>query len=140
LGGGRRPHTASLKSAYPEGVYVFSGTAVSGAKLHGRATLSHRLPATVSFLRPGPGTEQVDITGVVTAWTPAPRAAGYIVYVEQDELNVSLTARLPGSATRFAVRDGFLAPATEYLMGIGAVTEEGNVSYVEAPFTTAARK
>src|SRR5919109_4924930 len=41
----------SLKAAYPEGVYAFSGKMASGAKLVGTATLSHRLPATTTFVK-----------------------------------------------------------------------------------------
>jgi hypothetical protein len=82
----------------------------------------------------------VSVDRLALEWTPVPDVAAWIVYIEQDELDVSVTARLPGSASSFAVPVGFLAPATEYMMGVGAVTKDGNVSYVEASFTTAAKK
>ena len=66
--------------------------------------------------------------------------AGYIVTIEQDELKVSVEAHLPGSASTFVVPDGFLAPGTEYTMGIGTVTEDGNASYIEGTFTTAKKE
>ena len=131
---------AKLKSSYPEGSYAFKGTTVSGARLQGTATLGHRLPAAASFLRPTAGAKDVRLKGLVLAWTPVKQAAGYIVYVEQEELSLDVTARLPASATTFVVPDGFLAPDTEYVMGIGTLTKEGNASYVEASFTTAAQK
>jgi hypothetical protein len=64
----------------------------------------------------------------------------YIVYIEQDELGVSLNARLPGSVSSFVVPDGFLKPETQYTMGIGTVTNTGNASYIEGFFTTAAKE
>lgn len=66
--------------------------------------------------------------------------AAYIIYIEQDELDVNLTAKLPGSVAAFAVPGGFLLPGMEYQLGIGTVTDEGNISYVETMFTTAGEK
>jgi hypothetical protein len=129
-----------LKSAYPEGVYSFTGATTGGVKLHGESTLSHRLPATVSFLRPQAdeaGDRDVSVKNLVIAWTSVENLAAHIIEIEQDELGVKLTARLPGSAAKFAVPDGFLLPGTEYQLGIGTVTDDGNTSFVETSFTTA---
>jgi hypothetical protein len=127
----------SLKSAYPKGVYTFSGTTAAGNKLDGRSTLSHRLPATTSFLQPGTDARGVSTRNLKITWTPVKNVAAYIIYIEQDKLDVNITAKLPGSVTTFAVPDGFLLPNTKYQLGIGTVTEDGNVSYVETTFTTA---
>ncbi len=129
--------TASLAAAYPEGVYVFSGVTGSGARLRGESTLSHRLPPPTSFLRPGTDAEDVAAGSLEIVWAPVEDLAAYIVYVEQDELDLNLTARLPGSVTTFVVPDGFLFPGTTYQLGIGTVTDEGNTSYVETNMTTA---
>jgi hypothetical protein len=131
---------ASLKAAYPEGEYVFSGTTVSGASLQGRSTLHHALPPTTSFVRPTANAQNVGVRGLVLAWKPVAGLDGHIVYLEQDELGVHVTARLPSTASTFAVPEGFLIPGTEYMMGIGTVTKGGNVSYVEAAFRTAPGK
>lgn len=132
--------TASLAAEYPEGVYVFSGVTASGARLHGESTLSHRLPPPTSFLRPETDARDVTTSGQVFAWTPVEGLAAYVVYVEHDETNVHLTARLPASVTAFAVPDGFLLPGTTYQLGIGTVTAEGNASFVETTMTTARRE
>jgi len=129
----------SLKLAYPEGVYTFSGVA-TGVKLHGKAMLSHKLPATASFLRPGAGAQGVGIKDLEITWTPVKNLAAYIIKIEQDELDVNITAKLPGSVATFAVPDGFLLPGTEYQLGIGSVTNEGNISFVETTFTTAGKE
>ena len=127
-----------LKAAYPEGVYQFAGATAAGQELRGESRLSHALPAAASFLRPGPDARSVAVSGLEISWTPpAGKVSGYIIELEQDELDVHLEATLPGSATRFAVPDGFLRPGTEYDLGIGTVSEQGNVSFVETSFTTA---
>lgn len=130
----------SLKAAYAEGEYSFSGTTVSGEKLHGSSVLSHTLPATVSFLHPKAGAQNVSTKNLEISWTPVEGLAAYIIYIEQDELEVSITARLPAGVPKFVVPAGFLAYETEYQLGIGTVTDEGNVSFVETTFTTAEKQ
>jgi hypothetical protein len=127
----------SLKLAYPKGVYTFSGTTAAGDKLDGRYTLSHQLPATTSFLKPGAHARGVSTKNLNITWTPVKHAAAYIINIERDELDVNITAKLPGSVTTFAVPDGFLVPGTKYQLEIGTVAEEGNISFIETTFTTA---
>lgn len=128
---------ASLKAAYPEGVYTFTGTTAAGDKLESTAILRHALPAPTAFLRPAPGARGVGVKDVVITWTPVKDLAGYIVYIEQAALDVSLSAKLPGSAASFGVPAGFLRPGTAYQLGIGTVMANGNISFVETTFTTA---
>ena len=130
----------SLKAAYPEGVYTFAGATAAGDKLHGESTLSHKLPATASFLRPGAGARGVGVRDLEITWTPVKNLASYIIKIEQDEMDVNLTAKLPGSVATFAVPDGFLLSGTEYELSIGTVSEEGNISFVETSFTTAGKE
>lgn len=129
----------SLQVAYPEGEYVFSGSTAAGAKLHGRAMLSHKLPPASAFIRPSAGAKDVALRGTVISWKAVPGVAAYVVYIEQEELDVSITAKLPGTATSFAISDGFLLPGTEYVMGVSTVMKSGNSSTIEASFTTAAK-
>lgn len=128
---------ASLKSAYPEGTYQFSATDAEGTRFTGEATLSHQLPATASFQYPAEEAEDIPFEGLAVTWPAVAGIAAYIVEIEQDELEVNVTARLPGDATSFAVPDGFLRAGTEYALSIGTVTENGNISFVETSFTTA---
>ena len=130
----------SLKAAYPEGVYTFAGTTASGEKLNSQATLNHKLPTTASLLQPRPHSQDVSVKNLEITWTPVKNLAAYIISIEQDELNVSLTAKLPGSVTKFAVPEGFLLPDMQYTVAIGTVTEEGNTSFIETWFTTAAKE
>ena len=126
----------SLKLAYPEGPYVFSGATESGVRLLGKASLNHVLPATVSLLRPTEQTGKVPASDLQITWSPVTDATAYMVYIEQDEMEVSLSATLPSTAKSFGVPNGFLIPETEYLLGIGAMAKSGNISFVETTFTT----
>lgn len=130
----------SLKSAYPQGVYRFSGVSAAGARLQGVARLSHHLPGAAAFVRPRAGARGVAIKGLEIAWSPVENLAAHIIYIEQPELGVEITARLPGSAMSFAVPDGFLVPGTEYQVGLGTVTAEGNMSFVETTIKTAGKE
>jgi hypothetical protein len=131
---------ASLKSAYPEGVYTFTGATATGSKLTGTSRLSHSLPAPVAVLRPAAGARGVGTRDLGITWTPVPNLAAHILYIEQHELGVEITARLPGSAAAFAVPNGFLVPGRAYQLGIGTVTKQGNISFVETTFTTAGKE
>jgi hypothetical protein len=126
----------SLKSAYPEGRYKFTAATASGNSLYGESTLSHQLPATTSFIHPKTDAEGVTATNLEIAWAPVENVAAYIIYIEQDELDVSVAARLPESAAVFSVPHEFLRSGTEYQLGIGTVASNGNVSFVETTFLT----
>lgn len=130
----------SVQADYPEGVYTFTGTTVSGVKLHGKSTLSHKLPDTATFVRPGSDEEGVAIKDLEITWTPVKNLAAYIIVIEQDELGVDITAKLPSSVTALTVPGGFLVPSTEYKLAIGTVTDEGNTSFVETMFTTGGKE
>lgn len=126
----------SLKAAYPEGVYTFSGTTASGLKLSSKSTLTHTLPTPTSFIQPQAEAEEVATENVTITWKPVKNVTAYLVYIEQEEMGLNVSAKLPGTASSFDVPDGFLLPSTEYTLGIGTETKEGNASYIETSFTT----
>jgi Fibronectin type III domain len=129
----------ALQAAYPAGVYTFDGATVSGAKLHGTATLSHTLPKPTSIVSPRPGARDVGIKNVKVAWAPVENVAGYKIEIEQAKSDNSLKTTLPGSASSFAVPEGFLVPGAKYQLGVATVSDKGNVSFVETHFATAAK-
>jgi hypothetical protein len=131
--------TRALKAAYPEGVYEFSGKTLAGAVFVGRSMLSHRLPATVTFVEPAAEAKNVRVNDLRLVWTAVQGAAAYDVGIKQAELKSNFTALVPGSATSVGVPDGFLAPGKKYKVSIGAVSAEGNISYVETTLTTASQ-
>ena len=125
-----------IKSASPEGVYTFAGATAGGSKLHGKATLNHKLPATTSFLQPKAGARGVSVKEPKIAWAPVKEVAAYIIDLQQRKLGLKLTARVPGSVATFALPEGFLLPGMEYKLAIGTVSDQGNISFVETTFTT----
>ena len=130
------PDVAALKAAYPEGTYLFSGKTSAGDQFQSTSRLSHRLPAASTFIAPVPETEDVPIRDLDISWRAVENVLFYIIEIEQDEMNVNITARLPKSSTSFNVPDEFLVPGTEYEMELGTVTDEGNITFVETSFTT----
>jgi hypothetical protein len=110
---------------------------VAGVKFHGTSTLRHAAGHRRWGSARRRGRRGRAGQGLVISWTPARNLAAYLIAIEQDSLEVSITAKLPGSATSFAVPDGFLAPGMEYVLSIGTMTSEGNTTYVESTFTTA---
>jgi transposase len=130
------PDMQALRAAYPEGVYAFSGRTASGATFVGRSTLSHRLPATTTFVQPLPKQTNVPVKNFRLSWSAVEGVTSYAVGIKQAELNVNFAALLPGSSTSFAVPEGLLVPGRQYKAAIGTVTREGNISFVETTFTT----
>ncbi len=130
--------TESLKKAFPEGAYRFTGIDTEDNGFQGEATLNHDLPGTASILYPEPEGKGVPVENLVVKWEPVEGVAAYIVEVETEEegMRGKITATLPGTVTSFAVPNGFLAPGAEYKVAIGTVAEGGNRSFVEAVFTT----
>lgn len=125
-----------LTGAYPEGTYRFTATTAAGELLTGEADLSHELPPTVTGLSPPEEATGVALENLVISWNPVQNAAAYFVELEQDDLEVALEATLPASTTSFAVPGGFLEGGMEYQLGIGTISEDGNISVVETTFTT----
>jgi hypothetical protein len=131
---------AGLKASYPAGEYIFTGETAKGAKLESKAALDHTLPATTKFVFPKRGAQEVPTKNVVIKWEPVKGVSGYKVELEHSDSGASIQAKLPESATSFAVPEGFLVPGGEYQLGIGTVATSGNVSVIEMDFTTAGGK
>jgi hypothetical protein len=129
--------TAKLRAAYPEGTYRFTGKTASGAELVGESQLSHALPTPTEVVHPADEAENVPLAGLEIRWAPVAGVRGYIVELENDDLDFTLEVKLPATATRFAVPPGLLLPGTEYELGVATVSPERNVSFVETSFTTA---
>ncbi len=125
-----------LQKDFPEGVYKFVGNTVSGVKLEGQATLSHKFPAPASFVRPREDERNVPLRGLKINWGAVKATSATVVVIEHEKSGRSMRVNLPGDATTFSVPDGFLLPGTEYKLGIGTVAADGNASFIETGFTT----
>lgn len=131
---------AGLKASYPAGEYTVTGTTVAGAQLQSKATLNHALPATTSFVVPEADAQDVAAEGLTIEWAPVKGVLGYALELSHEESNASIEVKLPASATSFAVPEGFLVSGQTYQLGIGTVSADGNVSYIETEFSAAAGK
>lgn len=129
------PSIDGVKAAYPEGAYQVLGRTISGHQLAGEVMLSHKLLPVANFTPQGE--KDVDPNNAVVKWQPVAGAVSYEVEIENDDLEVNVTSRLPGSATRFNIPRGFLLPGTEYDVGVTTVSKDGNLSVAESSFVTA---
>src|SRR5213593_2645152 len=76
----------ALKAAYPEGVYEFSGRTTKGAKFAGKSTLSHRVVAKPTLVKPATPTATLSVKDLRLAWSPVEGATSYSIGIKQDEL------------------------------------------------------
>ena len=127
----------TIEKDFPAGVYKFTGTLVGGKALQGESTLSHKLPAAASFLRPRPDEKNVPLKGMRATWAGQKNLEAVVVILEQEKTGRDLRVTLAGDATSFAVPDGFLQPGMEYKIAVGTVAVGGNASFFETSFTTA---
>jgi len=127
---------AALKAVYPEGVYTFDGVTGGGVALHGKSSLSHSVPAPSSVIDPSGARATVGLEDVEISRTPIKGAAGYIMEIDQPDLGINITTKVPASITRFTVPDAVLRPGRKYTLAIGTVDKSGNASFIETSFTT----
>lgn len=126
----------ALKAAYPEGMYSFSALSLRGVELRGKYRLVHALPPTTKLLEPEPEATDVNPKALSIRWQGVDGVVGYKLEIEQDDLGIKLEVRLPASSTSFTVPEELLHPGTEYDIGVGTVSETGNISFIETSFTT----
>ena len=130
----------SVQADFPAGAYTFSGSSPSGARLEGKAMLSHAFPDPTAFVRPRPDAKNVPIKGMQLSWQSVKGLGAFVVVIAHESSGREIKANLPGSATAFTVPDGFLQPGTEYKLEIGTVAKDGNSSFIETTFTTAKKQ
>ncbi len=128
---------AAVQKAYPAGVYKFSGTTTDGKEYQSEATLSHTLATAATINNPANDSEDISTSGLVIKWTPIKGVKAFMVEVEQEDSDVKVESTLLPTATSFSVPDNFLLPDTDYKVVVGTVTEDGNLNFVEASFSTA---
>jgi hypothetical protein len=98
------------------------------------------MPEATSLARPRPGEKDVPATGLQVRWSPVKAVSLWQVVIEHEATGRSFKVNLPASTTAVAVPDGFLAAGTKYTLAVGTVAKDGNTTFVETTFTTAARK
>lgn len=127
----------SVQADFPAGAYTFTGSSASGARLEGKAMLSHSFPDATALLRPRADAKNVPVNGLQIGWQSVKGLSAHVVVIVHEASGREIKANLPGNATGFSVPAGFLQPGTEYKLEIGTVAKDGNSSFIETAFTTA---
>jgi hypothetical protein len=127
-----------FKALFPAGRYSFTGTAVDGTRLVGKARLSHDIPAGPEITSPQAGAT-VPRDGVVAAWMPGAQPAGidiagYRAIVEREDPLRVFSVDLPASADRVTIPAEYLQPGVEYKLEVMAVEASGNQTLTEREF------
>src|SRR4029078_10846245 len=84
-----------VKKAFPEGDYTFSGSTTSGAQFKDKATLSHKLPPTTSFVSPKADAHNVSAKNLRISWAPVKGVSGYTVELDPSKSGAHLELKLP---------------------------------------------
>jgi hypothetical protein len=129
---------AVVRADFPAGAYRFEGTSTKGATLRGKAQLSHAFPEPAAFEYPRAGQRDVPATDLTLRWSVPTGIESCVIVIEQDGSPYELRALLPALMNTFTVPKGFLRAGRAYTLEIGTVAKDGNRSFIETGFTTAA--
>jgi len=132
------PEGSAILDQYPEGTYLYFGTATSGQRFVGSAELSHELPEAVTIVVPIEGS--VIAPGALTIiWSAVPNAAQYIVEFENEsaEPEQSFSFLVGPATTAFVVPSALVVPSSGFQVGVASVHENGNIVFSETTFSTA---
>jgi hypothetical protein len=127
-----------FKTLFPEGRYSFEGTTVEGARLVGRATLTHNIPDRPEIISPAAGST-VAPNDVVARWLPVTTPAridvvGYRAIVTREDPLRVFSVDLPASVTAVTVSPEFLESGVEYKLEVQAIEAGGNQTLTEIAF------
>ena len=122
------PDIQSVLEAYPEGRYRFAALTVNGDVVRGAADLTHDLLSPPRILEPQDG-GLVDRDAFEVIWQLDPNAAGYILEVEGQ--GMELTLELPPNVDHLLVPASLLERSSEYQIGVLVKGTNGNRVAVE---------
>jgi hypothetical protein len=138
-----------LLAMLPEGEYLFEE---AGGLQHGKAWLTHRIPAGPVLVSP-PSESAVPASELVVSWKPVIRSLtgqpltiiAYQLIIEKDEPphphmigKRGLSMYLPARVTSITVPEGVLEPGTHYKWEVLAIEESGNQTLSSSQFETLA--
>ena len=133
---GGEPSPAEVLAAFPEGEYEVEARTIEGDVLVGTADLSHEFLAAPVFSPSGGAV--VDRNNTVVTWEAVTGAVAYEVIVENEDLGISMTFRVPASTSPLSLPlpPALLLPNTEYDIEVLAIGENGNKTITESNFVT----
>jgi len=129
-----------FKKLFPEGVYVFEGTATDGTRMHSTFQLSHDFPAGPEILSPQEEST-VRADRLVVEWASGNQPDGVeivayqVLVVSEEEPSRTLSIELPADVTRVAIPGVFLGDGGDYKVEVLAIETSGNQTLTEVAFT-----
>jgi hypothetical protein len=132
------PEESLILANYPEGDYLYFGTATNGQRFVGSAELSHEPPGAVAIV--SPVAESFIPAGALTiVWSAVPDAAQYVVEFENETADPeqSFSFVVGPDTTSFVVPGALVVPGSEFQIGVASVHENGNIVFSETTFSTA---
>jgi hypothetical protein len=130
-----------FKKRFPEGMYRFRGITIRGARLVGKATLTHDIPKGPVITSPSDG-ESVPLGDVLASWEPVTRPSGIeivgyraIVSDETSPRGRDLELELGRSQTSFMIPSELFRTGNEYKLEVQAIEQSGNQTLTEITFS-----
>jgi len=124
------PSLDAAKKAFPEGAYRFEGKTIKGARLQGKADLTHALLSAPKV--------RVDTKAGVVHWDAVPGATGYEIELEKEvpggEMIKLIVSPLPSSVTSWQLDPVYRKPG-DYQVGVGVRSSSGNLTVQEREFS-----
>lgn len=129
------PDLGAVLRSFPRGSYFFFGRTVTGECLTGTARLSHVIAPATTLLSPRED-EIVPVHHLVLDWKPVAQAERYIIELNNEDTGSEYTLDVFPPRSRLAIPANLLERGSEYQFGVGVVTADGNVTFVERTFFT----
>jgi hypothetical protein len=131
------PDLDLVLGSFPEGTYAFLGRTVGGDCVEGEADLSHALAPATTLLTPAED-EVVDLADLLLSWTAVPGAERYVVELNNEDTGSEFTLEVFPPATSLSIPAELLVADSEYQFAVGVRMPDGNLTFVELAFFTAA--
>jgi hypothetical protein len=131
------PELDLVLGSFPEGTYTFLGRTVGGDCVTGEADLSHGLAPATTLLTPAED-DVVEVDDLLLSWAAVPGAERYVVELNNEDTGSEFTLEVFPPATSLVIPAELLAEDSEYQFAVGVKMPDGNVTFVELAFFTAA--
>jgi len=123
--------------SFPEGAYLYRGKTVEGDCVEGEADLSHTLAPATTLLTPAPAAV-VPLTELLLSWSAVAGAESYIVELNNEDTGSEFSFGVFPPTASLTIPAALLVAGSEYQFAVGVEMPDGNVTFVELAFFTAA--
>ena len=109
-----------IRSAYPEGAYLFQGVTMAGTHLVGEAELTHDLPPAPLL------THQISEGRLTVYWSPSGEATSYSLEIDQDDAGFNLRVTLDATRGSYSLPTELLVAGSAHDLSLTAALPGGN--------------